>query len=694
MTFAESRRASRAAASPLVWSLYLVLPVAGWGWLSGVPLAPLSAAAPAVVWWVWSATKELPGRRRMALLVVVKLLLGALILEHGFEARYYANSTRTPPVEHVTAFHGGDVTRVDHRLAFGGDGQPDLPLHFLNDLRFNFHRSDQPDRAQLPYSVVWDGYVRTSSDRPMFYVVGDPQMSLSLEIDGKEVLTLGNGTIRTASVPVYSGWLRARVVLLAPYESGRRVEAGEIVNGERRPFGGPGLLRHPAGLIRRSLDVSARWAASAIDLIVFGWIVVLGIGRVRKDWRERRIGHLIWLAVIADALLFALPRAGRAPMLTGGDDWLTYEHLSRAIIGGDPLLREPGLSPGQGSPFYYQPLYPYFLSLTHLLFGDGFFGMAFVQRLLVGACAGWIALTTTTLFGTRAGWIAAVWGGLAIYIMAGRWAGVPLADPLFMPLLAWWVWLLVKSASDASLRSVVHAGLVGGVATLVRSTLLLAWPLVMPAWVIARRARRVRALTVLVAVCLGVVGVATVRNWVVSGQFVPVSTTFGINLLLGNQPAAPLDPAPQDRVSLYDRLGIETNTRTVAEYAMQRPGAFVDNLTAKALYSLGFFKASGLRAAYSRGQMELAGLKEAPATSWLYVGLWAAALAGIGRILVSRAASPGWLLPLFGAVGHLAAVVLIFPNIYTDRLILPLYPLLVPYAAAAIAPLTSRAHHL
>jgi hypothetical protein len=48
-------------------------------------------------------------------------------------------------------------------------------------------------------------------------------------------------------------------------------------------------------------------------------------------------------------------------------------------------------------------------------------------------------------------------------------------------------------------------------------------------------------------------------------------------------------------------------------------------------------------------------------------------------------------LPLLAALGHFAAVVLIFPWVYGDRLILPAYPLLIPYAAFALEPVVTRA---
>lgn len=175
----------------------------------------------------------------------------------------------------------------------------------------------------------------------------------------------------------------------------------------------------------------------------------------------------------------------------------------------------------------------------------------------------------------------------------------------------------------------------------------------------------------LVIVTLSVVGTATLRNWIVSKTFVPSATSFGVNLHLGNEPPRPLDPAPPHRLAAYQGLGIGDYVRGVLEYAIQAPSAFADGLQKKALYSLGFFGRSGLPG--GRG------------TSWLCVTIWSLGIAGMVRML-GRAA-PGrnplaWLAAA-AALTHFAAVVPIFPHGYGDRLVLPLYPPLIPYAAFA-----------
>ena len=153
----------------------------------------------------------------------------------------------------------------------------------------------------------------------------------------------------------------------------------------------------------------------------------------------------------------------------------------------------------------------------------------------------------------------------------------------------------------------------------------------------------------------------------------------GYAILAGNEPPRPLDAAPPGRTALYDGLGLEPPTRTVAEYAFQLPRELVGNLTRKAVYAVGLFELSGIDAVGA----------DVPDASWVYVALWCAALAGAVRLLRAPVGFtwPVVLLPALLALSHFAAVVLIMGHWYGDRLILPLYPLLVPYAALGLEPL-------
>jgi hypothetical protein len=314
-------------------------------------------------------------------------------------------------------------------------------------------------------------------------------------------------------------------------------------------------------------------------------------------FRPREAIAVVFAIVAADALIFALPVLNRVMILSGGDDWLTYETMSRDI-GLHGLWMADGALLGHGRSFYYQPLYPYFLVACHWAFGDGLFGIYLMQRLLAGAA------------------VVAMW---RIFVV--------------------------------------------------------------PALALALRGSRRRwsALVVLVLTMTAVVSLATMRNWVVAHEFVPITSSGSVNLFSGNTPPAKL-VTPPEHAKTYQRLGIDPYTQMVIEYARQKPGLFIDGLKHKAMYALGSFES----------------LLPGTGRSVFYASVWASALAGL--VLIPSVA-PGVPLaasaiPFLIAAAHFATVVAIFPHVYGDRLVLPFYLLLVPYVAVllvAVARLVRRA---
>lgn len=219
-------------------------------------------------------------------------------------------------------------------------------------------------------------------------------------------------------------------------------------------------------------------------------------------------------------------------------------------------------------------------------------------------------------------------------------------------------------------------GLVGGISTLTRSPLLLGVFLALPplAWARPRVPGRRTALLIIFVVTMGVTGLATLRNWVVAHEFVLVNSEGPVTLFLGNEPPKWVKPPPPVRKILYDALRLDPYVRSVAEYARQAPATFVWGLVRKAKYTLGWFNA----VFPDRGRSDL------------YVALWVLALLGLPGIMRSRV-SP-WIagVPLILALTQFAVVVIFWPYAYGDRLILPFYALILPYAAIPIAWVAQR----
>ena len=169
-----------------------------------------------------------------------------------------------------------------------------------------------------------------------------------------------------------------------------------------------------------------------------------------------------------------------------------------------------------------------------------------------------------------------------------------------------------------------RSGAVGGLATLTRSTLTLAWLLELPlvALSLVRTKRAGRIAGVLGAVLLAVTLLATFRNWVVARQIVFVSSSGSNNLFFGNRPPPSL-VVPAARKAAYERFGVEPNAQLVIEYARQSPGAFFEGWRQKAAYALGSFTT----------------LVPGEGRSLFYMGVSAVALFGV----VLLAARPSWL---------------------------------------------------
>ena len=178
-------------------------------------------------------------------------------------------------------------------------------------------------------------------------------------------------------------------------------------------------------------------------------------------------------------------------------------------------------------------------------------------------------------------------------------------------------------------------------------------------------ARRGALVGVLAAVTLAVFSLIGLRNWIVSGRYVPASTEFGITLLGGTEipEGVTIDPSP--RIALYSRLGVGEFTVRVIEYAIAAPGLFAVNLGRKALFVLGFYEPYAPGWGYSP----------------VYIAVWATAL--VGLVMVWQRHRAFWVvIPALVAVTQFIAIVIVYPK--GERLVIPVQIVLVPYACAAV----------
>jgi hypothetical protein len=228
------------------------------------------------------------------------------------------------------------------------------------------------------------------------------------------------------------------------------------------------------------------------------------------------------VAAVAVRLLFVFLEPATDPV---ADEtmWTTW---------GARVLPEVGFSPLQFRLIFHPPLYPYFIGVLSLL--GGLFAVKVAQAVLASLLVPAVASVGALVFDRKTGIVAAALAAFypeLVWFAAHFWV-----EALFTVVLWWGFERLVAADVRSSTRVAAVAGLLFGVSILARETALYFVPLA-ALWLGARaddRGRaRARGAAFLLAAAL-TVAPWTLRNWIVYGAFVPVSTAGALNLWQGN----------------------------------------------------------------------------------------------------------------------------------------------------------------
>lgn len=201
-------------------------------------------------------------------------------------------------------------------------------------------------------------------------------------------------------------------------------------------------------------------------------------------------------------------------------DGAYYVEWARALASGGH---------GPSGAFYLAPLYPWTLAGLFAVAGERFGLLYALQHALVAGGAVFLGLAARRAAGEASGLAAAAVA--LLYHPALYFGSRPIAEPLGLALLAAAVW----AGGTGSIGANGAAGLLAGLSALARPNLLLV-PLVWGGVDAAGRRTRT-ACALLAGVAVAVLPVS-VRNRLVSGHWVPVSSNAGITLYHGNGPGA------------------------------------------------------------------------------------------------------------------------------------------------------------
>jgi Tfp pilus assembly protein PilF/4-amino-4-deoxy-L-arabinose transferase-like glycosyltransferase len=283
--------------------------------------------------------------------------------------------------------------------------------------------------------------------------------------------------------------------------------------------------------------------------------------RVRQISGPARSLPALPLLALAAVLVIKLSiglALGAHPLLIpeGELDGAYYRHFAERVIAGDSwLLRSDSFFGQPVAPFFISPLYIYALALFLKLGGS--LGAARAIQLLLGTGAvALVALTARRWYGTRAMWIAgALAAGCGLFTFYESLILQAALDPFLTSLD---LYVLTRALQDGRRRDWSLAGAALGLHALNRPNMLIVIAgLVVGAVLIKGRSSKFEVRNqkaevqsskvavswaatplLLVAAATVVIFPATLRNYRVSGEFIPVSSHGGLNFYIGNGPEA------------------------------------------------------------------------------------------------------------------------------------------------------------
>ena len=214
-----------------------------------------------------------------------------------------------------------------------------------------------------------------------------------------------------------------------------------------------------------------------------------------------------------------------------GTDMLTYHNYAQQILNGT-FGKEP---------YYYGPLYSYFLALVYKIFGVNPYIASLIQMMLGVATSLLIYFIAKKVFNKTVAFIS-----ISISIFYGMfyiYEGVLLMESLVTFLNTLSIFLLLRIENNPSYKNIAFAGIAIGLSALARANILLFVPFIL-IWIffnsklITHNSKLLR-FAFLCLVILLTISPATIRNYLVSGRFILISTNGPISFWTGNHPGAP-----------------------------------------------------------------------------------------------------------------------------------------------------------
>ncbi len=232
-----------------------------------------------------------------------------------------------------------------------------------------------------------------------------------------------------------------------------------------------------------------------------------------------RAGLYVFLAALALrlGLLFGAPSI---PEAYERFDARAYEAVAVNLMRGNGFIEAPG-RPTDGRP----PVYPLFLAAVYSVTGHSEFAVRLLQCFIDSGSAVLLMTLTGLIFppaaALGAGLLAAAYPPFILY------SNVRLTECLFMFLFLWECLLLTRAFREGDNRRFALAGILHGLAVLVRAPTLLFPLFLLPVVLLKRFRGLLKGFVLYAAIGAALVSVWTVRNYYAHGGFLAVNTGSG-----------------------------------------------------------------------------------------------------------------------------------------------------------------------
>ncbi len=243
---------------------------------------------------------------------------------------------------------------------------------------------------------------------------------------------------------------------------------------------------------------------------------------------------LIWIVVLsAVAARVIILVISRNTFLWNGiwSDAATYNQWAQRIVSSNDWIGN--------DPFFMSPFYSYFLAVIYSLFGESLLAVRLVQAGAGSAMAGLVFLVGEKMFTRQAafmaGLLAAVYGPFLLS------STLLLVETLKVFFLVFTLWLFLVAGKKSQWWWWILPGISLGFAVLCRPTDMLIL-IVAAIWIMilgdTDRSGKFRRLAVFTMGMFLIIAPVTIRNYLVSGDFILITSNGGLNFYLGNNPEA------------------------------------------------------------------------------------------------------------------------------------------------------------